>query len=76
MIESPIYQELEAELTRKGATEATRKAIIEILRARFKIVPAEIEAEFKTIDDERLDELVKRAAKCRSLASFRKQLSS
>jgi len=76
MIESPIYQELEAELTRKGATEARQKDILNFLVARFGEAAENLEGELKAVDFNRLDELVKLAAKCRSLASFRKRLSS
>ena len=48
-----------------------------ILVARFGAKAKALETELKAIDDEaRLQELVKHAATCRTLGSFRKQLSS
>jgi len=77
MIESPLYQELEAELMRKAEIKTTRKAIARILKIRFGIVPRELGSELKAIDDEnRLGELLDHAVKCRNINSFRKQLSS
>jgi len=76
MIESPILQEIEAEFTRKGATEARQKDILNVLVARFGNAAETLEDELKAVEFNRLDELVKVAAKCRSLASFRKQVSS
>jgi hypothetical protein len=68
MIESPVLQEIIA--------ETKQKDIVKFLMARFGEAAQSLENELKAIDDDRLDELVKRAATCRSLASFRKQLSS
>ncbi|MFI5459503.1 MAG: hypothetical protein ACHRXM_29100 [Isosphaerales bacterium] len=76
MIESPILQEIEAEFTRKGATEARQKDILNVLVARFGDAAESLDDELKVVEFNRLDQLVKLAAKCRSLASFRKQLSS
>jgi len=72
VIESPTLQELEAEWKRKTRQED----ILNVLVARFGNVGETLEDELKNVDFNRLDELVKLAAKCRSLASFRKQLSS
>ena len=72
MIESPLIQELIAEKTH----ETLIKAIIDFLVARFGSKAEAIETELKAIDDEaRLQELVKHAATCRTLSSFRKGLS-
>jgi hypothetical protein len=75
MIESPVLQELKAEWTREGAIEATRKNIARVLAARFGVDAKSLEAEFKSIDDDLLGNLVELAATCPSLESFRKQLS-
>jgi hypothetical protein len=73
MIESPVLQELIAERTR----ETLIKAVIDFLVARFGPKAEALETEIKGIADEaRLNELVKLAATCRSLASFRKKLTS
>ena len=68
MIESPILQELIA--------ERTRETLVNVLVARFGSKAKSVETELQAISDEsRLQELVKFAATCRSLASFRKHLS-
>jgi len=73
MIESPLLQELKAEWTR----ETTIEALIEILVARFGSKAQALETELKAVGDEaRLKELLKHAATCRTLSSFRKELSS
>jgi hypothetical protein len=72
MIESPVLQEIIAETKR----EANQKAIVKFLTARFGKEARSLESELKAIDDDRLESLLELAATCRSLASFRKQLSS
>ncbi len=68
MIESPLLQELIA--------ERTRETLITFLVARFGSKATSLETELQAISDEsRLQELVKYAATCRSLGSFRKHLS-
>jgi hypothetical protein len=68
MIESPVLQEFLAEHTRKN--------IISVLKARFGPAAESLATELKTIDLDRLDEIVKLAATCRSLASFRERLTA
>jgi hypothetical protein len=72
MIESPVIQEILAEREH----ETTRKAIARFLEARFGEPAQAIQSELEAIDQARLDELLPLAATCRSLASFRKKLSS
>jgi hypothetical protein len=76
MIESPILQEIIADNTRKTATETRQNDIVRVLVTRFGDAAKALEAELKVVDEDRLEGLIERAAKCRSLASFRKQLSS
>jgi hypothetical protein len=76
MIESPVYQEITEEAERKGATEAKREAILDFLETRFGPAAKALEVELKAVELDRLSDLVKLAAKCRSLASFRKRLLS
>jgi hypothetical protein len=77
MIESPVLQELKAEWTREAAREAKRRAIVDVLVARFGPQAEEIATQLETIaDDSRLKELVKVAAVCSDLPSFRKELAS
>jgi hypothetical protein len=71
MIESPLLDEFKAEWTR----ETERRAILKFLEARFGADARALETELKTIDEDRLDDLLPLAATCRSLASFRKKLS-
>ena len=68
MIESPILQELIA--------ERTRETLINFLVARFGSKAKSVQTELQDISDEsRLQELVKFAATCRTLSSFRKYLA-
>ena len=71
MIESPLLDELKAE----WIVETRRRDILEILEGRFGAVTPALEAELKSVDDNRLGDLLLLAATCRSLASFRKKLS-
>ncbi len=72
MIESPVLQELKAEWTQ----ETTRSVMLKVLEARFGVAARTLEAELRTIPENKLDEVLKLAATCRSLASFRKSLST
>jgi hypothetical protein len=75
MIESPLYQELKEEWSREVARKAMTEDVIAVLVARFGTKAELLDTELKAIDDEiRLRELVKHAATCRTLASFRKKL--
>jgi predicted transposase YdaD len=77
MIESPVLQELKAEWTREAAREAKRRAIVDFLVARFGSQAEEFAARLETIDnDARLKELVKLAAVCSDLESFRNELAA
>ena len=69
---APMLQELKAEWTQ----EAARKDIIKVLEARFGIAARALHDKLKAVDPERLDEFIKLAATCRSLASFHKKLRS
>ena len=72
MIESPVLQELKAEWTR----EDKRRTIVDFLVGRFGPEAEEIATQLETIaDDARLKELVKFAAYCADLQSFRKELA-
>ena len=72
MIESPVLQELKAEWTR----EDKRRTIVDFLVARFGPEAEEIATQLETIaDDARLKELIKLAAVCSDLQSFRKELA-
>jgi hypothetical protein len=76
MIESPVLQELKAEWTHEGACKAQRRNIMDILVARFGAVAEDLSTELEVIQDEgRLRELVKAAALCPDLESFRKRLA-
>jgi len=74
MIESPLYQEVVEESRREGATEARRQDIMDVLEGRFGPAAQALEVELKAVEYDRLSDLVKFAAKCRNLASFRKRL--
>jgi len=79
MIESPLFQELKAEWAREARIEAKIEGRIEdlmtLLVGRFGSRAKALETQIKAIrDDARLKELIKHAATCRTLGSFRKQL--
>jgi hypothetical protein len=67
MIESPLLQELKAEWEREN--------IAKVLEARFGVAGQVLGSDLNVIDEDRLDDLLKLAATCRSLASFRKKLA-
>jgi hypothetical protein len=67
MIESPVLQEFIA--------ETKQKYIINVLTTRFGARADSVEIELKAITDNRLDELLKLAVKCRTIASFKRQLA-
>jgi hypothetical protein len=67
MIESPLLRELKADWERDN--------ILKVLEVRFGEHARALEADLSAIDDDRLDDLLKLAATCRSLASFRKKLA-
>ena len=75
MIESPLIDELKAEWTREATRETLVKAMIDILAARFGPKAEALEDKLKDIEDQaRLEELVRDAATCRTISSFRKRL--
>ena len=77
MIESPVLQELKAEWTREAAREAKLRSLVDVLVARFGPQAEEIATQLQTIaDDARLTELIKLAAVCSDLPSFRKELAA
>jgi predicted transposase YdaD len=76
MIESPIYQEIVEESRREGVTEGKQEAILDVLVTRFGPAAETLKVELKAVEFDRLRDLVKFAAKCRNLASFRKRLLS
>ena len=68
MIDSPLIREIVA--------ENTQNDIVKVLRARFDEVPEEIVERLRKVSAERkLSTLIKHAAQCPNLASFRKRLS-
>jgi hypothetical protein len=76
MTESPVLQELIAERTRETARETMIKDVTDVLLARFGPKAEGLAAELKGIEEEaRLKELLKHAATCRTLGSFRKRLA-
>lgn len=81
MIDPEILQELNAVWIRleafKAAREATRRALVDILVARFGPQAEEFAAQLERItDNARLKELVKLAAVCPDLESFWKQIGA
>ena len=81
MIESPVLQELKAEWTREAAREAilqtNRRDIVDFLVERFGPQAEEFASQLETIaDDAKLKELIKLAARCSDLQSFRNELAA
>jgi hypothetical protein len=73
MIESPVLQELKEEWTRETVIDD----LMTFLVGRFGAKAEALKTDLQAIDDEaRLKELIKHAATCRTLSSFRKQLST
>jgi hypothetical protein len=68
MIESPVIQEIVA--------DRQREDILKVLETRFGTPARTLEPEVSTVEFDKLDEILKLAVTCRSLASFRKKLSS
>jgi hypothetical protein len=69
MIESPLIKELLA--------QRSHRDILVILDDRFGTIPEEVKAQLKAIqDDDRLHQLVRLAARCPDLDSFRHELDS
>src|SRR5262245_8522886 len=75
-VPSPLYQEIVAEARREGATEAMRQDILDLLEVRFGPQAKDLEVELKAVAFDRLRELLKIAARSRSLTAFRKRLLS
>ena len=50
--------------------------IVKFLEARFGAAAKTLETELGALEEDRLDDVIKLAATCRSLAAFRKKLSS
>jgi predicted transposase YdaD len=87
MIESPVLRELKEEWTREGMRdgkregkregklEGERAAIAKFLEARWQLPAREAQAEVRSVPDDQLDEILKLAATCPSLASFRKRIA-
>jgi predicted transposase YdaD len=85
MIESPLLQELRKEWTeqgkrvgkREGKREGEIKAIVTVLVERFGTEAESVATALERIDKAtHLQELLRHAATCRSLASFRKKLTA
>ena len=80
MLESPVLQRFLAEqmapkIAEKVA-ERMHKAILGILEDRFAPLPAEVVTALRAItDDDRLQALIRLAARCPDLAAFLQELS-
>ncbi len=76
MIESPliqeVLQEILAEKTAEKARERAHRDILTFLETRFGLVPPDLAAELQSVtEDDRLTDLVRKAASCPDLESFR-----
>ncbi len=72
MIESPVIQEIVTDCKR----ETKREDILNVLQARFGDAAGGLRPQIEATEDPALNELLKLAATCRSLASFREKLAS
>ncbi len=70
MIESSLYREVVEEAQR----ETRLQDILILLGCRFGPEAKDLEPLLKTVAVDQLRELLRHAARCRSLASFRKRL--
>lgn len=76
MIESPLLQQFEAEITAKTTAKAKHEDIVEVLQARFGDLPSDLSGQVKLIQDlDRLQELLRLAARCPDLAAFEAAVS-
>ena len=76
-IDLGILEDSIARDERCAALSATQNTILVVLEGRFGAKARTLETKIKAIgifEDDRLDELLKHAATCRTLGSFRKQL--
>lgn len=72
MIDPPLYQHIVDEAKR----EARQQDILDLLEDRFGPEARELGGVLKDVAFDQLRELLKFAARCRSLAAFRKRLQS
>jgi hypothetical protein len=72
MIENPVIQEIVADSKR----EAAREFILKVLETRFGPSAHTLAPEVSGVDPSQLDDALKLAVTCRSLASFRKKLAT
>jgi hypothetical protein len=73
MIDSPILSELIDE----KVTEGRQQAVLEVLEARFGPVPLEVVRRVKEVTDaDQLSQLIKQAARCPNLETFRQALGT
>ena len=77
MIESPLIDELFAEKAREISCQTASRNVLTILETRFGAVPDEVADQVRSVaDDDRLTDLVRKAASCHDLESFRDALGS
>jgi hypothetical protein len=77
MIESPLLQELLAQVRQEAMLETMQRDIVEVLESRFGVVPSEFAVELRTVlDEQRLQELYRFAVLCPDTESFRARLRS
>ncbi len=77
MIESPVLQEFVQEIVQERVAEARHRDILRFLGARFGVVPHDLAAALRSVQDEtKLDELVDWASRCPTLEQFSIRLIS
>jgi hypothetical protein len=77
VIDSPVLQELFAEMSARVEKKVARKDIAEVLEARFGSVSPELRARIEAVKEEAaLRALLRQAATCAELAAFQAQLPS
>ena len=71
MLEIPLFQELSEEFFSKGITVGVRQGLITLLKARFDDFTPQLEREIEAVPShERLEDLIRVASTCGSLAEF------
>ena len=74
MLESSLLQEFITARERLAASDTARKNVVRVLRTRFGPDADRLDDEMKTVDEDRLNELIEVAVRCTDLQSFREQL--
>ena len=77
MLESPLLNELIDEKVAEGVAEGRQQDVLEVLEARFGLVPLDVVQRVKAVTNAgQLSQLIKQAARCPDLEAFRQALGA